>query len=135
MFLIDRGRSCVLVEFFFLNVRLVFSVFPMWGVLFSETIDLLFRPVFPCPGPDVPSEFETCADYWKDTADEMQERSFQISIYWACVFFGCIIGFVLNFWGFGMSSERLNKRVRDQCFEALMRQEVAYFGTSRRTTR
>ena len=103
----------------------------MWGVLFSETIDVLFRRVEPCFNEDeatIPPGFETCEDYWKFAADDMQERSFTISIYWAIVFFGCIIGFVLNFWGFGQASERLNKRVRDMCFKALMRQEVAYFG-------
>ena len=103
----------------------------MWGVLFSETIDLLFRPVEACLPDDIPNNFTSCDDYWEDVADEMQERSFEIAIYWACVFFGCIIGFVLNYWGFGYASERLNKRVRDMCFRALMRQEVAYFGESK----
>lgn len=102
----------------------------MWGVLFSETIDLLFRRVEKCPDAEdnVIGGFDTCEDYWEDVADDLQERSYTISIYWACVFFGCVLGFVLNYWGFGQASERLNKRVRDMCFKALMRQEVAYFG-------
>lgn len=101
----------------------------MWGVLFSETIDLLFRRVEPCSEPDnIPFGYATCFDYRNQIAEDMQDRSFALSIYWACVFFGCIIGALLNYWGFGNASERLNKRVRDSCFEALMRQEVAYFG-------
>ena len=109
------------------------TVFPMWGVLFSETISLLFKQVAPCPNPDpafpeIPVGFDSCTDYWQSTADDMQERSFKLAIYWACVFFGCILGAILNFWGFGNASERLNKRVRDACFKSLMRQEVAYFG-------
>jgi ATP-binding cassette, subfamily B (MDR/TAP), member 1 len=38
-----------------------------------------------------------------------------------------MFGFIFSIWGFGTASERLNKRVRDSSFEALMRQEVAYF--------
>ena len=34
---------------------------------------------------------------------------------------------MLTFWGFGTASERLNKRVRDSTFAALLRQEVSYF--------
>ena len=107
------------------------TVFPMWGVLFSETINLLFRRVERCPDDnnDIPFGFDTCEDYWKDVRDDMQDRSFTISIYWAIVFVGCILGFVMNFYGFGTASERISKRVRDSCFEALIRQEVAYFGT------
>ena len=56
----------------------------MWGVLFSETIDLLFRPVEACLPDDIPNNFTSCDDYWEDVADEMQERSFEIAIYWAC---------------------------------------------------
>jgi ATP-binding cassette, subfamily B (MDR/TAP), member 1 len=33
----------------------------------------------------------------------------------------------LTFWGFGLVSERLSKRVRDMTFKALLRQEVGYF--------
>ena len=33
----------------------------------------------------------------------------------------------MTFWGFGTASERLNKRVRDSAFSALLRQEVGFF--------
>jgi ATP-binding cassette, subfamily B (MDR/TAP), member 1 len=119
------------------------SVFPLWGVLFSETINLLFRPVLPCPGangsiPDDSSfnvnfpafSFPTCEDYWTDVADGMQEDSFKVASYWFIVMVGCVLGNILCYWGFGMASERMNKRVRDTTFSALVRQEVAFFGTS-----
>ena len=116
------------------------SVFPLWGLLFSETIDLLFRPIFKCTGavdetpicPDLPNlvcvQYETCDEYWNTSADMMQNDSFYLSLYWTLVLVGCIVGNVLLFWGFGMASERLNKRVRDSAFSSLVRQEVAFFG-------
>ncbi|KAL7567824.1 hypothetical protein ACA910_000571 [Epithemia clementina (nom. ined.)] len=103
------------------------GVFPMWGVAFSETIALLFRQVQNCEEGDVPDGFATCQDYWNDIADDMRERSFFVSYIWAIIFVACISGNILTFWGFGMVSERLNKRVRDDTFKSLLRQEVAYF--------
>jgi len=132
-----RARSMASEDSFYFFIGMVgaiFSggVFPMWGVLFSETISLLFQQVLACPNPDpdfpeIPPGFDSCSDYWDSLANDMQDRSFKLAIYWACVFFGCILGALLNFWGFGNASERLNKRVRDACFKSLMRQEVAYF--------
>jgi ATP-binding cassette subfamily B (MDR/TAP) protein 1 len=133
-----RARSMASPDAFYIFIGIVGAmlsggVFPVWGVLFSETITLLFRRVLPCDDDsgDIPDNFASCADYWQDTADDMQERSFDVATYWGIVFVGCIIGNVLNFWGFGMSSERLNKRVRDMCFKTILRQEVAYFGAYR----
>jgi ATP-binding cassette, subfamily B (MDR/TAP), member 1 len=116
------------------------AVFPLWGVMFSETINLLFRPIFNCTGeigstpmcpPNKPCEqFDTCQEYWSSAANEMQEDSYFLSLYWVLVMIGCFVGNVLLFWGFGMASERLNKRVRDSAFNSLVRQEVAFFGKS-----
>jgi ATP-binding cassette subfamily B (MDR/TAP) protein 1 len=109
------------------------GVFPMWGVLFSEMIDLLFRRVYYCSEEeDIYPEGWTsgeisCNDYWQVEADDMQETSFRVAGYWAVVIAGCLLGNVLTFWGFGMASERLSKRVRDQSFTSLLRQEVAFF--------
>ena len=116
------------------------SVFPLWGLLFSETIDLLFRPIFKCTGledetPICPPSFAdecmqygSCEEYWRTSADIMQDDSFYLSLWWTIVLVGCVIGNILLFWGFGMASERLNKRVRDSAFSSLVRQEVAFFG-------
>jgi ATP-binding cassette subfamily B (MDR/TAP) protein 1 len=101
----------------------------MWGVLFSEMIDLLFRRVELCPDAAglIPEDYPSCDEYWQETADLMQERSFEVAGFWAILITGCIVGNVLTFWGFGTASERLNKRVRDSSFSALMRQEVGFF--------
>jgi ATP-binding cassette subfamily B (MDR/TAP) protein 1 len=57
----------------------------------------------------------------------MRNRSFELAGYWVIVALGCILGNCVTVWGFGMASERLNKRVRDSSFAALIRQEVAFF--------
>ena len=106
------------------------SVFPIWGILFSETINILFQPVLLCPYQNgtIPFGFATCDAYWNDVVDDMRSSSFEVAIYWVVLgTFGCILGNVLMFYGFGTASERLNKRLRDTSFKALMRQEVAFF--------
>lgn len=96
----------------------------------SETINLLFTRVSECPNPldgSIPGSFPSCQDYTSSTADTMRSRSFEVAGYWAGLFVASIVGNILNFWGFGTASERLNKRLRDSSFLALMRQEVAFF--------
>ena len=142
------------------------GVFPAWGIVFAEMIGLLFYPVFPCPlpcamdptqcesldGTFVPMGYETCDNYYQGSADEMQNMSFEIAMYWAGIIAACFVGNILVFQGFGSATERcvlaliwnqvilpyvyltvltyihrINKRIRDQTFGALMRQEVAFF--------
>ena len=148
-----RARKLAAPDFNFIllgtiGAVLAGSVFPLWGVMFSETIDLLFRPVFVCTGevggiPVCPpsifgtascEQFSSCEEYWNTVAADMKNDSFFLSLYWTIVLTGCVVGNVLVFYGFGMASERLNKRVRDDTFSALVRQEVAFFGTSRHRT-
>jgi ATP-binding cassette, subfamily B (MDR/TAP), member 1 len=144
----SRARKLAAPDFNFMIVGAIGavmagSVFPLWGVMFSETIDLLFRPVFTCTGdkdstplckfsrPDVVCvQFPSCEDYWNSVASDMQDDSFILALYWFIILVGCIVGNVLVIWGFGMASERLNKRVRDSSFSSLVRQEVAFFGKS-----
>jgi ATP-binding cassette subfamily B (MDR/TAP) protein 1 len=57
----------------------------------------------------------------------MKERSYEVAVFWAVVAFGAVFGQMLSFYGFGNASERMNKRVRDATFSALVRQEVSYF--------
>lgn len=97
--------------------------------LHSATIALLFQPVLNCPLTDgsIPFMFANCEDYHNNVAQEMRHRSFVVGGYWAAVLASALIGHVLTFYGFGTASERLNKRVRDSSFAALLRQEVAFF--------
>lgn len=105
------------------------GVFPIWGILFSATIDMLFVRVLDCPGVNgtIPDGSATCEDYWDNTADQMQWRSYEISGFWAALCAVAIFGNAITSWGFGTASERLNKRVRDASFMALLRQDVSFF--------
>jgi len=104
------------------------GVFPMWGLLFGETIDLLFVRVEVC-NDDLLSSIgvDSCEEYWDFIADDMRDTSFRVSIYWAILAISCVVGNMITFHGFGNASERMNKRMRDAAFKALVRQEVAYF--------
>jgi len=112
-----------------LGAILAGGVFPAWGIMFAFMIELLFRRTEVCPAEDgsIPFGFDSCDSYYDNLADDMQQTSYSLGIYWAVVAAGCLIGNALVFYGFGMSSERLNKRVRDSAFGALVRQEVAFF--------
>jgi ATP-binding cassette subfamily B (MDR/TAP) protein 1 len=104
------------------------GVFPMWGILFGQTIGLLFRPVLPCSAGSIPNGEASCEAYWDSEADFMRHKSFQVAGYWVilCVV-GCLFGNMVTYYGFGVASERLSKRLRDTAFMALMRQEPAFF--------
>lgn len=95
------------------------------GIMFGETINLLFRRVPGCDG--VTDEGIPCEDAYQIVADDMREDSFVLGGYWVAIAVGCVVGNLLTFYGFGMASERLNKRVRDSAFTALIRQEVAFY--------
>jgi ATP-binding cassette subfamily B (MDR/TAP) protein 1 len=92
--------------------------------MFGETINLLFRRVTDC---DVEINGVPCEAVWQEVADSMREDSFVLGGYWVAIAVGCVVGNLLTFYGFGMASERLNKRVRDSAFTALVRQEVAFY--------
>jgi ATP-binding cassette subfamily B (MDR/TAP) protein 1 len=91
-------------------------------------IDLLFQPTSPCSAAFIPNNEPSCQAYWDSEAQYMRHKSFVIAGYWVVVcVFGCLMGNMITFWGFGTASERLSKRIRDSGFLALMRQEPAYF--------
>jgi len=108
------------------------SIFPSWGLLFAETIDLLFSPVFSCDPENLDAllftmNYETCEAYWNSEGERLKERSFVLSAYWIIIVFVCITGNILVFWGFGHASERMTRRLRDDAFHALVRQEVSFY--------
>lgn len=96
------------------------AVFPVWGIIFAYMVELLYTPVEPC--------FDTnCEEEWGSIADDMKNLSNNIAYGSIGTIFASLIGYVLLFYGFGTATEKLNKRVRDAAFEALVRQEVAWF--------
>lgn len=104
------------------------SVFPSWGLLFGETIELLYQPVFNCT-PEVQAvlNLTTCDGYAEGVAEDMKQRSYDLSIFWTIVIVVCVVGNLLTAWGFGNASERMTRRIRDMAFDSLVRQEVAFF--------
>jgi len=107
-------------------------VFPGWGVVFAFMIELLFRQVKFCDDTDstsLPEGFTLCKDYWEYEAAAIQTLSFNVTYGWVGLVAATLIGNVLLFYGFGTATERMNKRVRDAVFTALMRQDVEYYDT------
>jgi len=100
-------------------------VFPGWGFVFAYMIEILLTPVFPCP-PVPDADFSDCDDYWSYVADDMQERSLKVFYGFVGILFSTMFGFTLLFWGFGVATERMNKRTRDGAFRSLLRQEIAW---------
>jgi ATP-binding cassette, subfamily B (MDR/TAP), member 1 len=107
------------------------AVYPMWGIMFAQTINLLFQRVMPCPSDDeVPIEgYQTCQQYWTEKGETMRQQSIQVGISWSLVVVSCFAGAISSKVGFGTTAERLNKRIRDSTFTSLVRQEVAFFDT------
>lgn len=131
-----RARNLAKGDLLYLSIGAIGAifagiVFPVWGIIFAFMIEVLYIPVFPCDGDAPPafllSPFETCQEYLDDIADEMREESFYIGYAWIGLMGATIIGNGLLFYGFGKSSEKMNKRVRDAAFTSLIRQEISYF--------
>lgn len=106
---------------------------PAWGLMFGETIDCIFTPIFTCT-PELlvafPQFFQgavSCADYVESAAEALKLRSYDLTLYWMIIIIGSVIGYVLMFWGFGTATERMNRRIRDMAFTSLVRQEVSFF--------
>jgi ATP-binding cassette subfamily B (MDR/TAP) protein 1 len=111
-------------------------VFPGWGVVFAFMIELLYYPVFECTengtgyiAPDG-RNFDTCQDYWDAEADYLREFSIKITYAWVGIIASTLIGNTMLFYGFGAATEKMNKRVRDAIFIALMKQDIGYFDTN-----
>lgn len=105
------------------------GVYPMWGLTFGHTLAVLFHSVLPCSPSTARHAISSnlCGDYWKSAAHDIRYSSYRIGGYWLLIGVGAIVGNILTYWGFGMASERLSKRVRDGAFSSLVRQEVSYF--------
>ena len=109
-------------------------VYPAWGVVFAFMIEMLFRPVFPCSDDDLPftnmfdnEVYDSCKDYHNYEADYLKDFSINTTYAWLGIVGSCMIGNVLLYYGFGAATERMNKRVRDEIFVALMKQDISYY--------
>jgi ATP-binding cassette subfamily B (MDR/TAP) protein 1 len=105
-----------------IGALLVGAVFPAWGFIFAYTIELLYTPVAPCDAIDA-----VCKIYWNSVKDTMQDLA--SSIAWGSfgTMMAAFFGNILLYYGFGVAVERMNRRVRNEMFQSLIRQEVGYF--------
>jgi ATP-binding cassette subfamily B (MDR/TAP) protein 1 len=82
----------------------------------------------PCEdGEDVPDGFVTCQEYFDSKANDMKDLSLTTIYLLIALMFSSMIGSIIMFMAFGTATERINKRVRDTTFRALVRQEVAWY--------
>ena len=104
-------------------------VFPFWGIIFAVMIKMLFQTVEYCEDSFVQEQFgfQTCSEYYDDVGDDIETKSVRAALLWLGLVVLCYVGNVLTFYGYGKASERMNKRIRDSVFSALVRQEMAYF--------
>lgn len=125
----DWGLFCVGS----LGAILAGLVFPGWGVVFAYMIDLLFHPVFDCDetnvGTGFTEGFSSCQEYWDSEADWLKDVSLKVTYGWLGLMGATVFGNVILFYGFGTATERMNKRVRDAVFTALLRQDISYYDT------
>ncbi|KAG7369599.1 efflux ABC transporter permease/ATP-binding protein [Nitzschia inconspicua] len=93
------------------------AVFPAWGFIFAYTIELLYQPVY--SGLDQ-RDYDAIVDDMKSLAANIAYGSLGTIL-------ATLIGNVLLYYGFGVATERMNQRVRNDAFKSLARQECGYF--------
>ena len=96
--------------------------------MFAFLIEVFYSFTLPCDDDEViPDGFATCQSYYDFKADEMQDLCFKTLYLLVALIISSMIGSIIMFKAFGTATERINKRVRDMTFTALVRQEVAWY--------
>lgn len=90
-------------------------------------IEVFYTSVSSCPPLPNGANFTECDEYWIFNANSIQSQSFIVSYGYLGIIGSALIGFNMLYWGFGVATERMNKRVRDAVFGSLLRQEVAWY--------
>jgi len=81
------------------------SAMPVFAILFAEISNVYFFP----------------------TQELVQDAANKFSIYFVIFAIVIGIGYVTQFWTFGVVGERMTTRLRTELFEAFLRQEIGYF--------
>lgn len=87
------------------------AVMPLWGLIFSNMLTIFGKP---------PDELSSGASFWAG----------MFAILGVFQFFS----FFLNIGFFTMSGERLTMRMRLMCYEAILRQDIAWFDHEKQST-
>merc|ERR1712176_661439 len=112
-------------------------VFPCFGLLLADILELLFTPIPPCDDAllifmcenpdDSVGCFVECDRFYEAKAEDMSEKSYMIALYCFLVLVLNSVGFMVMFWGYFNAAERLSKRLRKDAFSSLVRQDISYF--------
>lgn len=96
--------------------------------MFAYLIEVFYQFVENCEDDsEAPEDFETCQEYFDSAADDMRDLSFKTIYLLIGLIAITMIGNIMMYKGFGTATERINKRVRDTTFKALIRQEVGWY--------
>ena len=95
-------------------------MYPAWGFIFAYMVELLYTP-FSCFEPD------GCQEERQEVTDDMKELARNICYASVATIVITLVGNVMLFYGFGKATAKMNKRVRDEAFQSLVRQEVGFF--------
>jgi ATP-binding cassette subfamily B (MDR/TAP) protein 1 len=103
--------------------------FPGQGFVFAYMLEVFVQYTLPCEDGVTPPPFghATCQDYYDSVAQDMKEQSHNVLYLLVALILCTLVGSIIMFKAFGTATERINKRVRDETFKALVRQEVAWF--------
>jgi ATP-binding cassette subfamily B (MDR/TAP) protein 1 len=103
-------------------------MFPGQGFVFAYLIEVFYQFTLPCEdGVSVPEGFGDCQEYWDSVADDMRDLAIATLYLLVGLIFCSMVGSIIMFKAFGLATERINKRVRDKTFRALIRQEVGWY--------
>jgi ATP-binding cassette, subfamily B (MDR/TAP), member 1 len=147
-FLLGGVGSCKSYQYVGVFVHLSFSevmagsIFVSWGFVFAYMIEVLYRPVLSCDESDPGND---CSLQWDDAAEDMKHKSLKIFYGLVGIMAIALIGFTTvrssqdcsvstltqhchqMFWGFGVGTESINRKIRDETFKNILRQEVGWF--------
>jgi len=127
------ARSLAMPDLKFISIGVFGSfvsglIFPCWGIMIAQMIKVLFAPTLACDDNGlIPLNYSSCQAYYDSRADALRTKSFELAGWWALLVCGCLFGNIVGIWGMGIANERLNKRLRDKSYKALVRQEVSFF--------
>ena len=67
-------------------------------------------------------------------SDEMRSEAAKYAVYFVLMGLGLLCGHLLSGWGIGMAGSRFTRRLREDVFAALMRQDISWFDSPENTT-
>jgi len=107
------------------------ATFPLWGWIFGQMMASFYTTIQQCltTADALQLGYPTCQAYWDDKANGIEDDSYRYGVMWAVLIVITTVGNTLKDYGFGIASEKLAKRVRDTCYEVILKQDIGFFDT------